>query len=121
MQQRLESAWSWTKARIVVSIIVAAATMFIGFRYGGWMTSGSAEAMANKRADVAVTAALLPVCLAQSKADPNGVTKLAEFRAIASSYEQHEYLVKSGWATFPGSETANSDVATACANALKST
>ena len=121
MQQRLESAWSWTKARIVVSIIVAAATMFIGFRYGGWMTGGSAQEMANKQADVAVSAALLPVCVAQSKADPNGVTKLAEFRAISSSYEQHEYLVKSGWATFPGSETANSDVATACANALKST
>jgi hypothetical protein len=89
----------------------------IGFRSGGWMTGGSAEAMANKRADIAVTAALLPVCLTQSKADPNGVTKLAEFRAIASSYAQHEYLVKSGWATFPGSETANSDMATACANA----
>jgi hypothetical protein len=104
MQQRLESAWTWTKARIVVSLIVAAATMFIGFRYGGWMTGGGAEEMANKRADAAVTAALLPVCLAQSKADPNSVTKLAEFHAITSSYEQHEYLVKSGWATFPGSQ-----------------
>jgi hypothetical protein len=121
MQQRLESAWTWTKARIVVSLIVAAATMFIGFRYGGWMTGGGAEEMANKRADAAVTAALLPVCLAQSKADPNSVTKLAEFHAITSSYEQHEYLVKSGWATFPGSQAANGDVAAACASALKAT
>jgi hypothetical protein len=39
MRERLESAWAWTKARIVVSIIVAGTSMFVGFRYGGWMTS----------------------------------------------------------------------------------
>jgi hypothetical protein len=121
MRERLEGAWVWTKARIVVSIIVAGATMFVGFRYGGWMTSGAAEEMANTRAEAAVTAALVPFCLAQSKADPKGVAKLAEFKAITSSYEQHEYLVKSGWATFPGNKDANSSVAAACADALKGT
>src|SRR5690349_23811857 len=80
MKQRLESAWAWTKARIVSSLIVAAATMFVGFHYGGWMTGGGAEEMANRQAAAAVTAALVPVCLAQSKADPNSVTKLAEFK-----------------------------------------
>jgi hypothetical protein len=119
MRQRLESAWAWTKARIVISLIVAALTMVVGFRYSGWMTGGAAEEMANTRAEAAVTAVLLPVCLAQSKADPNGVTKLAELKAITSTYEQHEYLVKSGWATFPGNETANGKVAEACAKALQ--
>jgi hypothetical protein len=121
MRERLENAWAWTKARIVVSIIIAGATMFVGFRYGGWMTSGAAEEMANTRAEAAATAALVPFCLAQSKADPKGVAKLAEFKAITSSYEQHEYLVKSGWATFPGNKDANSSVAAACADALKAT
>jgi hypothetical protein len=121
MRERLESAWAWTKARIVVSLIVAAATIFVGFHYIGWMTSGAAEEMANQRAVASVTAALVPFCLAQSKADPKGVTKLAEFKAITSSYAQQEYLVKSGWATFPGNQTANSNVAEACANALKAT
>jgi hypothetical protein len=121
MRDRLVSAWAWTKARILVSLIVAAATMFVGFHYVGWMTSGAAEEMANRRAEAAVTAALVPVCLAQSKADPNGVAKLAEFKAITSSYEQQEYLVKSGWATLPGNGTANGNVAEACANALKAT
>jgi hypothetical protein len=121
MQKRIESAWAWTKARIVVSLIVAAATIFIGFHYSGWMTSGAAEELANQRAEAAVTAALVPVCLAQSKADPNGVAKLAELKAITSSYEQQEYLVKSGWATFPGNKAANGNVAEACANALKAT
>jgi hypothetical protein len=121
MKQRLENAWTWTKARIVISLIVAIATMFIGFRYGGWMTSGAADEMAGKRSEAAVTAALLPFCLAQSKADPNGAAKLAEFNGIASSYGQQDYLVKSGWATFPGSDAPNSNVAAACANALKVT
>ena len=121
MRQRLEGAWAWTKARIVSSLIVAAATMFVGFHYGGWMTGGGAEEMASRQTAAAVTAALVPVCLAQSKADPNSVTKLAEFKAITSSYAQFEYLVKSGWATFPGSKTANDGVADACANALSAT
>jgi len=121
VRDRLESAWAWTKARVVSSLIVAVDTTIIGFHYGGWMTSGSAEQMAQTRADAAVTAALVPVCLAQSKADPNRVTKLAEFKAITSSYDQHDYLVKSGWATFPGSNTANDGVAEACASALRGT
>jgi len=87
VRERLESAWAWTKARILSSMIVAVATMIIGFHYGGWMTGGSAEQLAQTRADAAVTAALVPVCVARSKADPNRVTKLAEFKAIASSYD----------------------------------
>ena len=118
MQQRLESAWTWTKARIVVSLIVAAATMFIGFRYGGWMTGGGAADMANRQSQAAVATALVPFCVAQSKADPKSVAKLVEFRAITSSYEQREYLAKSGWATFPGSTEANDHVLEACASAL---
>jgi hypothetical protein len=121
MQQRLQSAWAWTKARIVVSLIVAVATMFIGFHYSGWMTGGSAEEMATKRAEAAVTAALVPFCLAQSKADPNAVAKLAEFEAIASPYERQDFVVKAGWATLPGSPATNGDVAEACAKALKAT
>ena len=121
MRQRLENAWAWTKARIASSIIVAALTMFVGFHYGGWMTGGGAQEMANRQAQTAVAAALVPVCLAQSKADPNSAAKLVEFRAITSSYEQTEFVMKTGWATFPGKDDPNRDVAEACAAALLKT
>jgi len=35
-----------------------------------------------------------------------------------SSYQQSTFIEKGGWATLPGSDTANSAVAQACANML---
>jgi len=71
------------------------------------------------RADDA--AALVPLCVAQSKADKAAVSKLGELRAMTSSYEQQEFVTKTGWATVPGSDEPNRDVAEACASALLKT
>ena len=37
-----------------------------------------------------------------------------------SSYQQGSFIEKGGWATLPGSDTANSSVARACAEMLSS-
>jgi hypothetical protein len=99
-------------------IIGSILTMIVGFNWGGWTTSSTANQMATQRADTAVTAALIPVCLAQQKVDATKGKKLGELRAIATSYEQTDFVMKSGWATFPGKTEANRDVAEACAAAL---
>jgi hypothetical protein len=65
-----------------------------------------------------VTAALVPLCVAQSKADRTGLKKMGELRALTSSYEQRDFVTKTGWATMPGSDDPNNDVAGACAAAL---
>ena len=41
--------------------------------------------------------------------------KLGELRAITSSWEQTEFVMKTGWATFPGQAEPNRAVAEACA------
>ena len=47
--------------------------------------------------------------------------KLGELRAITSSYDQTEFVMKTGWATFPGQADPNRAVAEACAAGLLKT
>ena len=43
--------------------------MFVGFNYGGWMTTGAAETMAKESATTAVAERLGSICLAQLNRD----------------------------------------------------
>jgi hypothetical protein len=90
-------------------------TMIVGFGWGGWTTNGTARQMAMTQADAAVTTALVPICLAGEKADLARAKKLGELKAIASAYEQTEFVMKTGWATFPGQTEPNRAVAEICA------
>ena len=99
-------------------IIGSILTMIVGFSWGGWTTSSTANQVAIQRADAAVTTAFVPVCLAQEKVDAPKGKKLGELKAITASYEQTDFVMKAGWATFPGKADPNRDVAEACASAL---
>lgn len=112
---------NWIKPGVWGVVVGSVVTMIIGFSYGGWTTSSTAARLAKQQADVAVTTALVPICVAQSRADGAAAKKLGELRAITSSYEQQEFVTKTGWATVPGSESPNREVAEACASALLKT
>ena len=108
----------WLKPAISGGLVGAVATMAVGFGYGGWMLGSSAETMAEQRSTIAVTQALVPVCIAQSKTDPEAVGKLAELKTFTSPYQQREFVMKSGWATVPASAEPNDALAEACAKEL---
>jgi hypothetical protein len=112
---------AWLKPGVWGVVIGSIVTMIVGFSWGGWTTSGTALQVAMKQSDAAVTAALLPICLAGEKADIGRAKKLGELTAITSSWEQTEFLMKTGWATFPGQSDPNRAVAEACASALLNT
>ncbi|HEX3178992.1 MAG TPA: hypothetical protein VHZ49_20110 [Methylomirabilota bacterium] len=111
----------WIKPLIWGAVAGSVLTMIVGFSYGGWTTAGTASRLAKQQADMAVTTALVPVCIAQSKSDHGAAKKMGELRALTSSYDQRDFVTKTGWATVPGSEDANRDVAEACAAALLKT
>jgi hypothetical protein len=92
-------------------------TVLVGFTSMGWTGPKSAEQMAQTRADKAVVAALVPVCMAQSKADIDA-DKLVKLAAIQSPYDRRDFVMKAGWATMPQGDSANGEVADACASAL---
>ena len=109
-------ASAWLKPAITGGV-AGAITMIARFSYGGWMLGSSAEKTAEQRSTAAVTEALLPVCIGQSKADPAAAMKLAEFKALSYSFQQRDFVMKSGWATMPASDAPNGDLAAACAKA----
>jgi dienelactone hydrolase len=108
----------WMKPGVWGAVIGSILTMIVGFSWGGWTTSGTANQAAIQRADAALTTAFVPICLAQEKVDGTKGKKLDELKAITSSYEQTDFVMKAGWATFPGTADPNRNVAEACASAL---
>ena len=95
----------------------AVALAIIGFSWGGWVTGGTAKQMAADQARLEVVAALVPICVEQSKQDPQVVETLAQLKD-ASSYQRSDMLMKAGWATMPGSSDPNRNVASACMEKL---
>ena len=108
---------TWIKPGAWGFVVGAIVTMIVGFSWGGWSTGGTADRVALERSNTAVTAALLPVCLEKSKTDPAATKKLTALRALSSSYEQRDMVLKDGWASVGASE-GNRDVAEACAAQL---
>ncbi len=98
----------------------AVATMVIGFYWGGWVTGGTAKEMVQKSANSAVVAVLAPICVDKFRHAANATANLSELNKISYVWERGTFVEKGGWATLPGSDTANSAVAQACANMLSS-
>jgi hypothetical protein len=103
----------WLKTSLIGAAVGAVALAIVGFSLGGWMTGGTAQKMASDKARMEVVAALVPICLEQSKQDPQSIETLALLKA-ANSYERSDMLMKAGWATMPGSTDPNNGVARAC-------
>jgi hypothetical protein len=95
----------------------AAAAMIIGFNWGGWVTGGTAKDMTQKSSTAAVIAALSPICVDKFQHSAEASVNMTELKKV-SSYQQGSFIEKGGWATLPGSDSANSSVAQACANML---
>ena len=102
----------------VVGIVVGAIVLLIVIFSTGWaVTSGSAQAKAEEMAKKAVVDHLAPICVEQFLQDPNREERLKELKA-KDSWERADYVKKNGWATMPGSESADYKVADECARKL---
>jgi pimeloyl-ACP methyl ester carboxylesterase len=107
----------WVKPAVYGALGGAVLTMVLGFSWGGWVTGGSAQAMAVAESKSAVVAALVPVCLQMSQNDPDRLAKLTLI-SEAPTYQRRDKLIEAGWATAPGAETPNRDLAQACIASL---
>ena len=98
-------------------VLGAAATAIIGFGWGGWTLGSTAKELADTSAKTAVAQALAPICVDKFQHAGDAAASLAAF-GKTSSWEQSSFIEKGGFATMPGSTTADSEVARACATAL---
>ncbi len=106
-----------TKASLWGGVIGAVAVAIAGFTWGGWVTTGTADDMAKESAKSAVVAALTPICLAQSRNDPQSGTTIAKLKD-ANNYQRGTIIMEAGWATMPGSNEPDRAVADACIKVL---
>lgn len=115
-------ATTWRQAtwgKVLLALLVGAiAAMVIGFHWGDWSTSSTAEKMASDRVEAAVVKVTIPICTKSFLAQPGAAKKLEELRAIDSTWQKHEFMEKGGWATIPGSENPVPGLANACADEL---
>jgi hypothetical protein len=95
----------------------AAALAIIGFNWGGWQTTSSANRMANEQAGKKVIAALAPFC-ADRFLKSADATQSADLLKLTTSYERGSFLEKAGYTSLPGSTETNWGVGRACGDLL---
>jgi len=106
-----------TKPWIQGIVVGAIATAIVGFSWGGWVTGGSSDKRAAVAAHDATVVALASICADRFRAQADSPAKLVELSKV-SSWDRGNFIEKSGFALMPGSKTADSDVARACAESL---
>jgi hypothetical protein len=107
----------WFKPACWGVVVGALGIMIIGFGWWGWVLGSTAESMAKERADGAVTAVLVPICVERFMGQADAAAKLAEFQRSVS-WQQSHLIEKGGWATATGSKDPNTAVARMCAQQL---
>ena len=95
-------------------IVGAVIVTTIGFAWGGWTTSSTAQ----KMSDEAVLASQAAICVAQFVKQPNHQEKLIELEKV-ESWKRSEFIEKGGWDKMPGQEKAVSYLAQACAKGIE--
>jgi pimeloyl-ACP methyl ester carboxylesterase len=96
---------------------VVAATV-VGFSWGGWVTGGSAQSMADKAAAQARQEVAAVVCVDRFMAEPDARVQLAGLQEMTSSYARGRFVQDGGWASMSASSTDDRKAAGLCAEEL---
>ena len=106
-----KSMWFWSMAAC------AAATMVIGFAWGGWVTGGTATRMAEAAAADARAQLAAAVCVTRFEDSKDAAAQLAALKD-AYSYQRRGLIEAKGWTTLPGNENPISGAADLCADRI---
>jgi hypothetical protein len=108
---------SATKPALWGAACGAVAMAVVGFAGLGWTSARGARQMADGQARDAVTAAMVPFCVAKAQGDADPA-RLAKLRAETSSYSRSELVRSAGWSTLPGLPGGDYSLAMACSDRL---
>jgi hypothetical protein len=90
----------------------AVATIVVGFYWGGWSLASSADKMAKQRSELAVVAALAPVCADKFRALPDAEAKKVVLSKVDSWKRRDEFPKE--LVTLPGDSYPSSALVDAC-------
>jgi hypothetical protein len=90
----------------------AVATIVVGFYWGGWSLASTADKMAKQRSEVAVVAALAPVCADKFRTLPDAEAKKVALSKVDSWKRRDEFPKE--FVTLPGESYPSSALVDAC-------
>jgi hypothetical protein len=117
LMERFENYKPSKSALLWACVLSVAATMIVGFSWGGWTTGGTAAEMARKAADSASASLAAAVCVVQFDSDPGHAVQLASLNKV-ERWDRAGFVTKGGWATLPGMKEPISGAADLCAQQL---
>jgi hypothetical protein len=117
LAQRFETFRPSKAALVWCCVLSVGATILVGFAWGGWTTSGSALAMADKAAESARATLAAEICTAQFNGNPDAAAQLTALNKL-DTWNRSDFISKGGWATLPGLKEPISGSADLCAQRL---
>jgi hypothetical protein len=100
-----------------IAAACVAVTLIIGFGFGGWVTGGTAQKMADEAAAAAHNQLAAAVCAEEFMRAADARGRLAKLQAL-EWWERDDLVAAGGWATMPGDKEADGVVAQLCAERL---
>jgi hypothetical protein len=106
-----KTGWFWSCAFCV------AATIFVGFVWGGWVTAGRASSMADGAAQKAQAQLAANYCVARFEGGTDAANQLATLKKT-QEWSRDDFITKGGWVTPPGAKQPVDGAADLCAQQL---
>jgi len=94
-----------------------AATMVVGFTWGGWTTGRTAHAMADEAALSSRNELAAAVCVDRFKAESDAPAQLVALKALGS-WDRGPFVEKGGWAAMPAGAEQTDRAARLCGEKL---
>lgn len=123
MAEKMNMSRRWDDYRASKTVLFWSCTgcvvgaLILGFTWGGWVTGGTAEEMAEETAEQARAQLAAAVCVHEFVQAGDASVQLASLKDL-SSYRQGEFIEEGGWATMPDADEPRDDVADLCAEQL---
>ena len=94
-----------------------ALTIFVGFKWGGWVTGGGARDMATQATSKGRAELAAAVCVDRFMNAPDAQAQLVSFNQVAT-WMRRRHLEDAGWVTLPGSDKPVASAGELCATQL---
>jgi hypothetical protein len=95
----------------------AVAVVVVGFAWGGWVTGGSAQRMADRAASSSRDLLVAAVCAERFRDGDDAEARLAELKLL-QAYNRGSFIEKGGWAIMPDEVKPTSSATRLCADKL---
>lgn len=92
-------------------------TIFVGFKWGGWVTGGGAREMATQATSKGRAEMAAAVCVDRFMKAPDAQAQLVSFNQVAT-WMRRRHLEEAGWVTLPGSDRPVAAAGELCATHL---